>query len=89
MGENTHPAQSIQRRAAHPEHDAVAHEVSGWFTASAPEIGYEVSEHWYGYQSEIGPGQTRVILRVADPGQAPGGWSSGALTSPASPSGQR
>jgi ribosomal protein S18 acetylase RimI-like enzyme len=81
VGENTHPGQSIQRRAAHPEHDAVAHEVSGWFTASAPEIGYEVSEHWYGYQSEIGPGQTRVILRIAAPGQVPAALADAAAAS--------
>jgi ribosomal protein S18 acetylase RimI-like enzyme len=61
----------MQRPAAHPEHDAVAREVSGWFTASAPEIGYEVSNRWYGYQSDLGSGQARVILRVGEPGQVP------------------
>jgi ribosomal protein S18 acetylase RimI-like enzyme len=57
--------------AAHPEHDAVAREVSGWFTSPAPEIGYEVSEHWYGYQSDLGAGRTRVILRAGEPGRVP------------------
>ena len=71
MGEEASAGQSIWRPAAHPEHDAVAREVSGWFTASAPEIGYEVSERWYGYQSDLGPGQARVILRVGEPGQVP------------------
>jgi ribosomal protein S18 acetylase RimI-like enzyme len=71
VGEEASPGQSIRRPAAHPEHDAVASEVSGWFTASAPEIGYEVSENWYGYQSDLGSGQARVILRVAEPGQVP------------------
>lgn len=47
----------------------MAQEVSGWFTASAPEIGYQVSEHWYGYQSHLGSGQTRVILRIGEPDQ--------------------
>jgi GNAT superfamily N-acetyltransferase len=49
----------------------VAQEVSGWFTTSAPEIGYEVREHWYGYQSDLGPTQARVVLRVDDPDQVP------------------
>jgi GNAT superfamily N-acetyltransferase len=71
MGEDASPGQPIARPARHPEHDAVAEEVRGWFTASAPEIGYEVSEHWYGFQSDVGPGQTRVILRVGEPGQVP------------------
>ncbi|MGA8459456.1 MAG: hypothetical protein WB800_28935 [Streptosporangiaceae bacterium] len=69
MGEEASAGQSIWRPAAHPEHDAVAREVSGWFTASAPEIGYEVSNRWYGYQSDLGSGQGRVILRVGEPGQ--------------------
>jgi ribosomal protein S18 acetylase RimI-like enzyme len=70
VGEDaTNPGQFIRRPAAHPEHDAVTREVSGWFTSSAPEIGYEVSEHWYGYHSDLGPGQARVILRVGEPGQ--------------------
>jgi ribosomal protein S18 acetylase RimI-like enzyme len=56
---------------AHPDHEAVAREVSGWFTSPAPEIGYEVGEHWYGYLSDLGAGHTRVILRVGEPGQVP------------------
>jgi ribosomal protein S18 acetylase RimI-like enzyme len=71
VGDDANPGQSTRRPAAHPEHDAVAQEVSGWFTASAPEIGYEVSEHWYGYQADLGPGEARVILRVGEPGQVP------------------
>ncbi len=68
---------------AHPYHDAVAQEVSGWFTSSAPEIGYEVSEHWYGYQSDLGSGQTRVILRVDEPGQVPAAVADAVAASPA------
>lgn len=64
-------AERAQRAPAHPEHDAVAQEVAGWFTSSAPEIGYTVSEHWYGYQSDIGPGLARVILRVGEPDRVP------------------
>jgi GNAT superfamily N-acetyltransferase len=66
------PARPGQRLRAHPEHDAVAAQVRGWFTHSAPEIGYEVSEHWYGYQAGRGQGPARVILRVGEPGQVPG-----------------
>jgi GNAT superfamily N-acetyltransferase len=65
------PGKPVRRSSTHPEHDAVAREVSGWFTTSAPEIGYEVSGHWYGYQAGLGPAQARVILRVDDPGQVP------------------
>jgi ribosomal protein S18 acetylase RimI-like enzyme len=54
--------------------------VSGWFTASAPEIGYEVSEHWYGYQSELGS-EARVILRVDDPDQVPAALAEAAAAS--------
>lgn len=57
------------RAAAHPEHDAVAREIRGWFTASAPEIGYEVSEHWYGYLSNLSDSVARVILDIDKPGQ--------------------
>jgi GNAT superfamily N-acetyltransferase len=45
--------------------------VGGWFTTPAPEIGYEVSEHWYGYQSDLDPGRARVILRVDEPDRVP------------------
>ncbi|HLX78157.1 MAG TPA: hypothetical protein VKR27_04675, partial [Acidimicrobiales bacterium] len=36
----------------HPHHDALRRELRGWFTTSAPDIGYFVSEHWYGYLTE-------------------------------------
>jgi GNAT superfamily N-acetyltransferase len=62
---------AARRPGVHPEHEAVAREVSGWFTTSAPEIGYEVTEHWYGYHSDLGPGQARVILRVDEPDRVP------------------
>jgi hypothetical protein len=62
-------ASTAQR--AHPDHDAVAREVSGWFTASAPEIGYQVSQDWYGYRSDLSPAETRVILRIGRPEQVP------------------
>jgi GNAT superfamily N-acetyltransferase len=81
VSDGTDPERSARRPAAHPEHDAVAREVSGWFTASAPEIGYEVSEHWYGYQSDLGSGQTRVILRVSEPGQVPAAVADAAAAS--------
>jgi len=47
----------------------VAEEVRGWFTNSAPEIGYEIGAPWYGYQADLGPAEARVILRVDEPGQ--------------------
>ena len=56
---------------AHPDHDAVGREVSGWFTTSAPQIGYRVSEDWYGYRSDLSATETRVILRIGEPGQVP------------------
>jgi len=51
----------------HPERDAVAHEVVGWFTRSVPEIGYEVGKHWYGYRCDLSPTHARVVLRVDEP----------------------
>jgi hypothetical protein len=70
VDEAVDPGKPARRPSVHPEHDAVALEVRGWFTTSAPEIGYEVSEHWYGYQSDISPAQARLILRVDEPAQA-------------------
>lgn len=52
----------------HPEHDAVAAAVAGWFTTSAPEIDYRVTEAWYGYLCRFGAlGSTRLILRLDEP----------------------
>jgi GNAT superfamily N-acetyltransferase len=71
VDEAADPGKPARRPSAHPEHDAIAREVAGWFTTSAPEIGYEVSEHWYGYQSDLSPAQARVILRVGEADQVP------------------
>ena len=71
MDEAADPGKPARRPSAHPEHDAVAREVAGWYTTSAPEIGYEVSEHWYGYQGDLSPAHARVILRVGGPDQVP------------------
>lgn len=49
----------------------MAQEVRGWFTASAPEIGYQVSEHWYGCRADLSRAQTRIILRINQPDQVP------------------
>ncbi len=49
----------------------MAREIRGWFTTSAPEIGYEVGEHWYGYLSEISETTARLILVIDDPGRVP------------------
>jgi GNAT superfamily N-acetyltransferase len=49
----------------------VAQEISGWFTHPAPEIGYQVSEYWYGYRGDFGSAQARVILRIDEPDQVP------------------
>ena len=69
VDEAVDPGKPVRRPSVHPEHDAVAQEVAGWFTTSAPEIGYEVSEHWYGYQSELSLSQARVILRIDESDQ--------------------
>lgn len=55
----------------HPEHDAVAAEIAGWYTASTPGIGREISEFWYGYHCNLGPDRARVILRIDEPDQVP------------------
>jgi ribosomal protein S18 acetylase RimI-like enzyme len=62
---------AVRRPPAHPEHDAVAAVVRGWYTTSTPEIGSDVSDQWYGYRSDLGPTQSRVILRVDEPDQVP------------------
>jgi GNAT superfamily N-acetyltransferase len=49
----------------------VAREVRSWFTTPAPEIGYQVSEHWYGHLSNLSPARARVILTIDAPGQVP------------------
>ena len=49
----------------------MAQEIRGWFTTSAPEIGYEVGEHWYGYLSELSESTARLILVIDDPGALP------------------
>jgi GNAT superfamily N-acetyltransferase len=49
----------------------VAQEISGWFTNSASEIGYQVSEHWYGYQGVFKATPPRVILRIDEPERVP------------------
>jgi hypothetical protein len=52
----------------HREHDALVHELRGWFIHSAPEIDYVVEEHWYGYLSNPdGPIGARLILTVDKP----------------------
>jgi GNAT superfamily N-acetyltransferase len=54
--------------AAHPDHDAVAEAVRGWFTTSEPSLDITVSEHWYGYLSTSdGPMDPRLLLTLADP----------------------
>lgn len=64
MDDAGRPGGSLERPLAHPEHDALAREVRGWFTTSAPGIGYEVSEHWFGHLGNLGPAQARVILGI-------------------------
>ena len=52
----------------------MAREIRGWFTTSAPEIGYEVGEHWYGYLSELSETTARLILVIDDPGRCRPPW---------------
>ena len=57
-----------ERTSAHPHHDALVDELRRWFTSSAPEINYVVTEQWYGYLSNPdGPTGTRLILTLDDP----------------------
>lgn len=56
---------------AHPDHDAVAQEVRGWFITPAPEIGYQVSRHWYGHLAPLSDTETRLILDIDAAGQVP------------------
>lgn len=57
-----------ERTSIHPYHNALVDELRRWFTSSAPEINYVVTEQWYGYLSNPdGPTGTRVILTLDDP----------------------
>jgi hypothetical protein len=57
-----------ERTSVHPHHDALVDELRRWFTSSAPEINYVVTEQWYGYLSNPdGPTGTRLILTLDDP----------------------
>jgi GNAT superfamily N-acetyltransferase len=71
VNEAVDTAKAARRRSAHPQHDDVADEVRGWYTSPAPEIGYEVGTHWYGYHSDLSPTRARVILRIDRPDQVP------------------
>jgi GNAT superfamily N-acetyltransferase len=51
----------------HPQHDAVAQEVRGWYANSAPEIDFVVEHLSSGYLSEVGAQESRLILTVDDP----------------------
>ena len=56
----------------HPERDALGLELRRWFTSSEPALGYVVTKHPYGFQSD--PGGVvgaRVVLTVDDPGDVP------------------
>lgn len=49
----------------------MAREVRGWFTNPAPEIGYQVSEQWYGWLGGFRGALTRVILTLDVPERVP------------------
>lgn len=61
----------VRRESMHPAHDAVTRAVSGWFTASTPDIDSVVTEHWYGFQDNLSATRSRVILRIDEPDQVP------------------
>lgn len=53
----------------HPSHEAIAGELRSWFTTSAPEIGYEVSSHWWGHLGRFKGLAARLILQVDTAGE--------------------
>jgi hypothetical protein len=64
------PIDDSSNSRVHSQHDDLAHELESWFTNSAPEIDYFVTEHWYGYLSNPDdPLGARLILRVNEPNQ--------------------
>ncbi len=51
----------------HPDHDAVAATVRGWFTESAPEMGYLKEQRRYGVYGRDPLGSGEVLIRSLAP----------------------
>src|SRR6478735_1061376 len=50
----------------HPDHDAIAQTVRGWFTYSAPEMGYQREQRRFGvYGRHLSAGDEVMIRQLA------------------------
>jgi hypothetical protein len=75
----------MMREMVHAHHAAVAAEIRGWFTTSAPEIGYQVEEHWFGHLADVGAGAARLVLGVDDPARIAAAVTAAQAARPAVP----
>ncbi len=55
----------------HPAHDAIAATVRGWFSASAPEMGYEKKQRRYGVYGRHATAGNEVLIRQLTPAEVP------------------
>lgn len=53
----------------HPEHDAVAQTVRGWFTYSAPEMGYLKEQRRYGVYGRHATAGDEILIRQCAPSE--------------------
>lgn len=55
----------------HPDHDAVAQTVRGWFTYSAPEMGYQREQRRFGVYGRHPSAGDEVMIRQLAPSDVP------------------
>jgi len=55
----------------HPDHDAIAQTVRGWFTYSAPEMGYQREQRRFGVYGRHPSAGDEVMIRQLAPAEVP------------------
>ena len=55
----------------HPDHDAIAQTVRGWFTESAPEMGYQREQRRFGVFGRHPSAGDEVLIRQLAPDEVP------------------
>jgi ribosomal protein S18 acetylase RimI-like enzyme len=55
----------------HPDHDAIAQTVRGWFTDSAPEMGYQREQRRFGVYGRHPSAGDEVMIRQLAPDEVP------------------
>ncbi len=72
--------------ARHPQHHAVSQQVRSWYTAPVPEIGLHGTADWYGFACMTGDDRARIVLSIADPGEAAAALAAAQAACPAAAS---